>query len=317
MPFPGLPALVDALDSLLVARFAATGELLHGNAGFLRVSADGTSSAWHLFLQPSLEQLALAPPDARGVVYRGCLTLGGAAGGEMRTLTGTVLASGSELLIVAGYDIDEFERVAEQMRELNDALDRAHRDLIRANRELAQREKAIREISLTDALTGVGNRRHLDENLAAEWQRARRYGQPLSLLIFDIDHFKRVNDTWGHEAGDRVLQEVGALLRTFLRDSDRASRLGGEEFVLLMPGSSLVQAEAAAERLRQAVAARAMSGLPGVTVSLGVAGLANDEDGSSLLARADAALYRAKQGGRNRVVASTGLDDPDRHGKQE
>ena len=308
MPLPEISEIFDALEAVVIARFGAGGELLYGNAGLLRVCADQGRAAWDLFSQPRLDALALGRADGQGVVYRGRLTLGDMVGGEMRTLTGTVFASDGEMLVVAGYDIEEFERSSVLMLELNRALDAAHRDLIRANRELARREAAIRELSLTDALTGVGNRRHLDETLAAECERARRYQQPLALIILDIDHFKRVNDGWGHEAGDHVLQEIGAVLRACRRQSDFVARLGGEEFVVLMPGAGALQAEQAAERLRQAVAGRAMGTLPGVTASLGVAVLAAGETGGSLLARADAALYRAKQGGRNRVVGAKADD---------
>jgi diguanylate cyclase (GGDEF)-like protein len=141
---------------------------------------------------------------------------------------------------------------------------------------------------------------------------------PLTLFIMDIDHFKQVNDTWGHSAGDEVLRDLGALLRCFLRQSDSAARLGGEEFVVLMPGTSLADATGAAERLCRELAAQLRAQPPwSITASFGVATLQPDESGELLLARADAALYKAKTGGRNRVVADPGnTNAPESHWKE-
>lgn len=245
-------------------------------------------------------------PDPQGVVYQGLITVGNLQG-EMYTLTGTVYVKGDRVELLAGYNIDEFEASARQLLELNVALGETQRELGRSKRELERREEAIRQLSLTDALTGVGNRRHLDEILAAETVRAQRYSLPLSLIMLDIDHFKRVNDTWGHQAGDRVLQEVGIQLRRLLRQTDTASRLGGEEFVVLMPSTGLKDATASAERMRLALERHVIDNVPPVTASFGVASLASlvsGESGPAMLTRADSALYAAKHDGRNRVKAA-------------
>jgi diguanylate cyclase (GGDEF)-like protein len=305
MAFPIIPALFDAMSSVLIAEFRPDGQLVRGNAGFRRLCDNSSLPNWHRFTQPRLDELSIAPPDAQGVIYEGRLTVGDVEG-EMRTLTGTVYGDDGSLLIVAGYDIEEFEASSSLLLDLNNQLDLAQRDLVRTNRELARREEVIRQLSLTDALTGVGNRRSLDDRLAAESERAKRYGLPLSLLILDIDHFKRVNDTFGHIAGDAVLRAMGVLLRRFLRQSDSAARLGGEEFVVLMPGTTLADATAVAERMCQEIAAQERVDPPSLTASFGVACLQADESGAALLARADAALYRAKTGGRNQVVADPG-----------
>lgn len=307
MALPAIPVLCEAIGSVVIAEFLLDGKLVHGNAGFHRLCPAGRFPTWHLFTQPRLDELATAQADSSGVVHQGLIAVVDVEG-ETRTLSGTVFCDGDRLLVVAGYDIDEFERISDSLLDLNAQLDSTQRDLVRINRELARREAVIREISLTDALTGVGNRRFLDDRLAAESERGRRYGTALALFMLDIDHFKRVNDTFGHEAGDRVLEETGALLRRHLRQSDCAARLGGEEFVVLMPGSSLADATAVAERLRAELAAQIRSDPSSITASFGVASLRADESGSDLLARADAALYRAKNAGRNRVVADTGSE---------
>ncbi len=169
--------------------------------------------------------------------------------------------------------------------------------------------KHLQRLSRHDGLTGLLNRRSLEEELTAQVQRSRRNGEPFCLLMLDVDHFKQVNDRFGHDMGDRVLKHLSALLRGHMRDVDRAARFGGEEFVLLLPGLGLAQAELAADRLRSLVAATRLPQGQGVdapielSVSIGVAQWAGaHEEPSRLLVRADEAMYRAKREGRDRVA---------------
>ncbi|HEY2976963.1 MAG TPA: GGDEF domain-containing protein [Burkholderiaceae bacterium] len=173
----------------------------------------------------------------------------------------------------------------------------------------------LKRASRHDPLTGLLNRRAIDEALAAEVQRARRLGAPFSVLMLDVDRFKPINDTHGHAAGDRALQHLATLLSSQMRDIDRVGRYGGEEFVVLLPGTPQEQAHGLAQRLCEKVAALPPmwrdAPLP-VTVSIGVAEWLGDSGGlPALMARADAALYRAKEDGRNRVVTTGhgGLDE--------
>ncbi|MDO9092807.1 MAG: diguanylate cyclase [Rubrivivax sp.] len=167
----------------------------------------------------------------------------------------------------------------------------------------------LRSLAFIDGLTGVANRRRFDENLQAEWRHCRRGTGPLTLIMIDIDHFKRFNDQYGHQAGDACLQQVAAVIKQCLgRSHDLVARYGGEEFVCLLPDCSPAGAARKAEALRQAVAALGIphetsSVAATVTVSLGVATCTPDANASAdqLLAAADAALYAAKTGGRNRV----------------
>lgn len=157
-----------------------------------------------------------------------------------------------------------------------------------------------------DALTGVGNRTAVLHQLASHVDLARRHQRPLSVILGDLDWFKRVNDTHGHRAGDQALESFGALLNQRMRTSDVVGRLGGDEFLIVLPETPVIQALAAAEGLRQALAERPLELAEGhtlnLTCSLGVAELkSGDRDGGALLARADAALYGAKAGGRNRA----------------
>jgi len=166
----------------------------------------------------------------------------------------------------------------------------------------------LQRLSRHDGLTGLLNRRALEEALAAQLQRSRRSGEAFCVLMLDADHFKRINDRFGHAVGDLALKHLSALLRGHMREVDRLARFGGEEFIVLLPGLALADALPVAERLRQAIAAAPLAHADAVmalSVSIGIAewgGLR--EDTSSLLVRADAALYQAKQRGRDRVASA-------------
>ena len=163
----------------------------------------------------------------------------------------------------------------------------------------------LRRASRYDALTGLLNRRAAQEALEDELQRSRRLGEPFSVLMIDADHFKSINDLHGHAVGDRALQHLGTLLSAQMRDIDRVGRWGGEEFIVLLPGTPLAQAQEVAERLRertQSLPPRWQERAVPLTVSLGVSQWAGPSDElAALMARADAAMYRAKANGRNRV----------------
>jgi diguanylate cyclase (GGDEF)-like protein len=175
---------------------------------------------------------------------------------------------------------------------------------------LMHKERADREtyeLATTDSLTGVYNRRTFKELAEPQLSRSRRAHLPVSLLLLDLDHFKRINDTYGHLAGDDVLREFSRLVREGLRKEDLLARYGGEEFVVLLPGTGAAAAQVSAERIREDVAARQLDAnghLVRVTVSIGVASEAGDTLPSleAMLGRADEALYQAKNQGRNKVV---------------
>lgn len=166
------------------------------------------------------------------------------------------------------------------------------------------------ELSLKDPLTGLANRRHFRAVLEREIDRVTRSGEAALLLMLDIDHFKKVNDTRGHACGDAALHGLASTLEHNLRRHDLIGRLGGEEFAVFLPDTALGQAMQLAERLRKQVAITAMAA-PGepepirITISIGLAMLSGQESLESLLARADDALYQAKREGRNRVVQAS------------
>ncbi|BDU68069.1 diguanylate cyclase [Geothrix oryzae] len=173
----------------------------------------------------------------------------------------------------------------------------------RAEEQLRRNLETLEQAASTDLLTHAWNRRHFDAAIEGEMHRSLRYGHPLSMLMLDIDHFKRINDTYGHPEGDRVLMEVADQVRAVIRLSDSLTRWGGEEFIVLMPNTGLANAKALAERIRESLAGCAIEGIGPVTASFGVAEYLPDASRESWLERVDHALYRAKQAGRNRVEA--------------
>jgi len=165
------------------------------------------------------------------------------------------------------------------------------------------------QLSMRDPLTGLYNRRYLEETMIRELPRARRLGENVGVLVLDIDHFKRLNDTFGHDAGDFVLERTGELLRAATRGSDIACRFGGEEFAIILPGAPLLVARNRAEGIRAAIESMHLEfggqELGSLTVSIGVAAMPpHVQDWTFTLQQADRALYTAKQAGRNRVVAA-------------
>jgi two-component system cell cycle response regulator len=304
-----LPGMLKALRAVVAAVVDGDGGLVEANEGFLRLLPETAGNATRrrvgrFFIQPTFDALlqASSARDASG--YAGLLTLGDTTV-KTRTLRGQVTPCSGGLLLLAEYDIDELEMLNEEMLTLQRSAALGQRQLVGANANLRENEGRIIEASLIDPLTGIGNRRKMDQALALEIARARRTGAPLSMLMADVDHFKRVNDVYGHPAGDQVLAWLGKLFRTQTRITDTAARFGGEEFVLLLVGADLALAVGKAEQLRASVEQQVIPPLRSpVTASFGVAQLGPDEDAAGLLARVDAALYQAKQGGRNRVVSA-------------
>jgi len=168
--------------------------------------------------------------------------------------------------------------------------------------------RQLYEASVTDALTGANNREHFDSQLRMELSYARRHGTDCSLVMFDVDHFKRVNDTHGHPVGDEVLVEISKATRRLVRNEDVFARYGGEEFALILRGIALEGAKSVGERLRERIASLSVMTDQGplvVTVSVGCASFVTtaDQTAEALVQTADKRLYLAKHGGRNRVVA--------------
>jgi diguanylate cyclase (GGDEF)-like protein len=188
----------------------------------------------------------------------------------------------------------------EELERVHAQLQQAHQELATLNAELLEANRALAQAAVTDGLTGLKNHRAFQESLHSAAQMAERLQQPLSLVMFDIDHFKQFNDTYGHPAGDELLRQVAQVLRESARAYDVAARYGGEEFALLLPNTALEQAVQVAERLRQQIRAIENPHAP-VSASFGVATYRRGTPPATLVYEADAALYRAKRSGRDQV----------------
>lgn len=212
-----------------------------------------------------------------------------------------------EYLAVLAFSSLALAALLQDLRATHDELDRLNRELearVEARtHDLELANQHLEELASIDPLTGASNRRQFMELAKVEISRAKRQGLPLSLIMLDIDFFKSVNDRFGHETGDKVLVALAATIHTTLRRGDIFARLGGEEFVVLLPGQGLSEALLMAERLRLLIAQNVVPGCPApITVSAGLAALENaSEEIDELLRRADRGLYRAKNQGRNQV----------------
>ncbi len=192
----------------------------------------------------------------------------------------------------------------ELMARINTQLKR-----FRYTEQLRSSVKATIELAVTDSLTGLYNRRYLETHLSQLIEHSMNRGKALSVISIDVDYFKAINDTFGHDSGDEVLKELANRIRQLTRSIDLNCRVGGEEFILVLPGTDNVSAERIAERLRRAVAGKSFPNANGapiqVTISAGLSSLKGPDDSlASLLKRADVALYQAKSEGRNRIIPS-------------
>jgi diguanylate cyclase len=197
------------------------------------------------------------------------------------------------------YLTQVFNHMVSSLRRGRAEISQAHEALIEKNRELHQ-------LSITDGLTDLYNRKHLMDLFDMEMARARRYRIPFSVLIADIDYFKKINDTYGHLAGDSVLRRIADTLRHTVRECDHVGRYGGEEFLIILPNSDAAGAMKMALRIREQISQLSFyndGNEISMTISVGVAPCHNDEDSvEAILGRADSALYQAKAGGRNQVI---------------
>ena len=204
--------------------------------------------------------------------------------------------------------VDGLLKSTREMQETNKALESR---LALSKTEIANLQhslEAIRAESLTDPLTGLGNRKYFDRSIEMAVRTAQATGEPLSLLMFDIDHFKSFNDSYGHLTGDQVLRLVAQSLKQTIKGQDITARYGGEEFVVVLPATALRQALTVADHIRRAVMAKELKKkstgeiLGRVTISVGVSMLKPEDTTDSLIERADACLYAAKRNGRNRAI---------------
>ena len=194
---------------------------------------------------------------------------------------------------IHGFKKEDIVFLEHAVKELSVSLDNA------------KIHRKINELSITDELTGLYNRRKMDEVLEVEFNKAKRYGSSLSIMILDIDHFKHVNDFYGHKVGDVVLSQIGSILRHNIRNIDIATRYGGEEFVIILPQTDFDSTLLAAKKLKNLIRNKEFTQLQGeVTVSIGIAAMPDERINGTddILKIADDLLYEAKNSGRNRII---------------
>jgi len=226
--------------------------------------------------------------------------------------------SGANQQFSVATNVDQIKSVVESLVESTREMQRTNKALeerLALSRteisELQHSLEAMRVESLTDPLTGLGNRKYFDRMIEVAVQNALANNEPLSLMMFDIDHFKSFNDAYGHLTGDQVLRLVGLSLKQTIKGQDITARYGGEEFAVVLPNTAMRQALTVADHIRRAVMAKELkkksSGeiLGRVTISAGVSVLKSDDDTHALIERADICLYAAKRNGRNRVICET------------
>ncbi|WP_245232239.1 GGDEF domain-containing protein [Thiorhodococcus minor] len=267
-------------------------------AGFDRVSGE---SPWRFLRidEEARDLLANLPPRTPVA-----LMLRETEDGEAYCFHAYRIAGGTLLIgeIASGVE----NEIVERMGHLAIQMSRLVRDLHKANHALAQANGLNEKLARSDSLTGLANRRYFMERLDTEVRHVRSRRRKLALLMIDLDHFKRVNDQFGHAGGDAVLVAVADLLRSQVRAADLPARLGGEELVAYLLETGLSAACEVAERIRLGIAElRPIAPDYRVTASIGVAELRDEDDPESLLKRADDLLYQAKTGGRDRVVAAS------------
>ncbi|MFW6269268.1 MAG: GGDEF domain-containing protein [Bacillota bacterium] len=212
-----------------------------------------------------------------------------------------IFNSGNNYFLIGEKSNSENEEVINIISLLNKELSNKTRKLTKQNKKLEIANKKIEKLLKTDDLTGLANRRHFMDYFQKMFSQAERYSHPLSLIMADLDDFKNINDTYGHKAGDDVLQAVGELLRQETRTEDMAARVGGEEFTILLTRTGCQGARKYAERIRKKIASLEIETVPEkITISLGISQKRKEDDPENLFIRTDDALYKAKESGKNR-----------------
>jgi diguanylate cyclase (GGDEF)-like protein len=220
----------------------------------------------------------------------------------VRLLCCQLYVTAGEVILFGERAVETSEQTLHKISSLNEQMTNLLRDIQKKNRALNRANNSISQLMNTDSLTGLANRRCFMEQLPLALAEARRHRLPLTLVMADLDHFKQINDRYGHAGGDQVLTLFAGLLQEQGREGQLPARFGGEEFIILLPFTDLRGGILYAERVRSRLAATPIAGIPQtVTASFGVACLLPEESPESLLKRADDALYQAKGGGRNQV----------------
>lgn len=300
-----LPDMLRKLSAVVAVRVDAAGYLRDWNRGFSRLlgglDLQPGLDVREFFINPTLP-LAVPATGQPALCFSGLLTLGDPHT-QCSSISATIWRDAGGLFVIGEYDIPGLEHLSASVLELNNELAEAQRKLARQNAELKRSHEHIVALSLTDTLTEIANRRSFNQRIKTEVELSARTGRCFSMAMIDIDHFKWVNDEFGHEVGDIVLKSFVNCLKGLIRPYDFIARLGGEEFIILLPDTDIFNAVEIIERLRLSLAANVIAEIGrAVTASFGISQWREGDTPDEVLRRADQAAYLAKANGRNRVV---------------
>jgi diguanylate cyclase (GGDEF)-like protein len=301
--FASIPPWLEPLRTAAVVMFDAGGKLLESNEGFrFTLTPDIGSDAQQRFAAPSFAQLSAMQPGEAGLIYKGMITLN-IGHGVTRAFSGAVYHRDGLFLLAAELDISAFELLSSDNDRLRHELEEAKKQLSKRNHVLQRMQDEIEALKRTDGLTGLANLKQLDARLTDEILRWERYRRPLALLLLDLDGFSSVNEEFGRDVGDEMLQHVSTILNAATRTLDLVARYGGEEFAVLMPETNEMGAMIVAERLRMDLEGLLMLPLlRPLTASIGVALLQPEEKRESYYSRAGRAVKFSKANGKNCIT---------------
>lgn len=307
---PEIPGFLRPLRTLLLAVFTADGDLVDANRGFRQLlpgeqHEPTPEDIRDRFINPTFDVLCADARDYRPDNDEWSRITIGDVDGEAETWLGRVERHGAWLILICERDVEQDRQLARQLLELTDDYATKERELARTHRELERHARSVEQLMATDPLTGLANRLHFDRSVERELARVKRYGSGLALLLVDLDHFKALNDAYGHDYGDEVLRRLADTLRETVRDADLVARWGGEEFAVLTAHTGEREVEQLAERLRaQVERIRLDAPAPTLTCSIGATVARTGDTPETLFQRTDRALYHAKHSGRNRVAVA-------------
>lgn len=301
--FAFIPPWLDPLRAVAVALFDSNGDVIEANEGFrFTLTPEASGNVAQRIAEPTLEQLAKMLPDETGLLYTGLITLN-IGHGLTRAFAGSIFRRNQLFMLAAELDISAFESLSSENERLNQELDENRKLLSKRNHSLQKLQEEMEAIKRNDGLTGLANLKLLDSRVSEEILRWERYRRPLALLLMDMDNFSSINDEFGREVGDELLQHVATILNGATRTLDLVARYGGQEFAILLPETNEMGAMIVAERLRMDLEGQLILPLlRPLTASFGVALLQPEEKREAFYARAGRAVRFSKEHGKNCIA---------------
>lgn len=307
-----VPSWVEELHAIAIAVLDKEGRVVESNQGFLSATAEAkVEGAGVSLTKPDRAELSRAEVGLDGKAYTGPIVLAGSSDGWV-ALSGSIYRIGSGWLLAAEVGVSAYQQLNGVIERLGRELENAERTLARRNQALQKALEEVEALKRQDTLTGLANRRSLDDRIAEEISRWERYRRPLGLILMEMDDFGGVNENYGREVGDELLQHVATVITHSVRSTDLAARYGGLEFAMLLPETNEMGALIVAERLRMDLEGQFILPMTRpLTASFGVAMLLPGESRQELYARAGRAVGNSKKNGRNCVTMAGVISECD------